>query len=79
MTERTRALALFSGLAVLVALVFAWLAAAYGGRILDQPRGELSGPFDPRGNGAVALDLQRPVLADPLFDQPLSQGRILLP
>ena len=34
MTERTRALALFSGLAVLVALVFAWLGAAYGVRML---------------------------------------------
>ena len=34
MTERTRALALVSGLAVLVALVFAWLGVAYGVRML---------------------------------------------
>ena len=34
MTEQTRTFALFAGLAVLVALVFAWLGAAYGVRML---------------------------------------------
>ncbi|MEP9387056.1 branched-chain amino acid ABC transporter permease [Mesorhizobium sp. KR9-304] len=34
MTERTRAFALFSGLAILVALVFAWLGVAYGVRMM---------------------------------------------
>ena len=34
MTEQTRTSALFVGLAVLVALVFAWLGAAYGVRML---------------------------------------------
>src|SRR5690606_20949795 len=42
--------------------------------ILDPTGDPLTGPFDPGGDDAIALQPDRAMLADPLFDEPLSQS-----
>jgi len=43
-------------------------------RVSDLAGRQSARPLQPRGKHLVALDEQRALLADPLLDQPLSQG-----